>query len=363
MLEYPLRRKAVLPGQRLFGERCRNVKRKALEQFVYRCGTAKFVKWGIFECRMKQFLPVYKRPNPKQVTRLQLEYLRPLLQKGVFFSLPDASMSAIDSTRHMLALEDAVSALDRSSAGQFNFFQVLDVNLRSRKLPRDCGAQVEMRTMCWPIRIQRWVTWNKIECPEANCDLHIVHEPETIDALELSHWPVVRIGLRQWTRTAGIVEGCIGVMQPLCLSLRPLDFSQRKVAALELLETLLRTGWQLGNPPHEHTLHADKVFKIKDAIAERLYLTCLVRLSEVIAASGTAVPSGQSAAAYAGYLEILGGKALALEKDNDAGDTLAIEDAMECDTLDINEPLFDDKPPPLNKSGAQSNFVARKPTS
>ena len=333
------RRPPVRPKQRRFGDRCRNVARADVWKFAYRSGKAKFIQWGIFEQRMKEFHPISKRPNPHAGARLQLDYLKPLLQKGKFYSFPHASIAGIANTRLMVALEDAAHALDNAASGQFVTFQVLETHMQNKKLLPHCEAKQRMRSMTWPIIIQRWSVWSRdSEYPAANYDLHILEEPETIDALELSHWPVLRIGLREWTRTIGNAENCIGVGQSSCLSLRPMDFSQRKPAAIELMETLLRIGWTVGQPPREHTLHAEKVFRVKDAIKERLYLTCLVRLSEVLAANGGVVLlSGQSPDVYAAYLSALTGDSKAVEDEQcDPADMAAIEDIgddMEFDDL------------------------------
>ena len=65
--------------------------------------------------------------------------------------------------------------------------------------------------------------------------------------------------------------------QPLVV---PSDWRSDSTPALLLLEDLASSGWARGKPPLEHTLVSDKVFMVKDPVASKPYLQCLLGIPD-----------------------------------------------------------------------------------
>ena len=166
-------------------------------KFVYRADAAKYVDWGIaFE---KHAVPgSCSRVTNKggAVTRLRVELLRSILENGHFYSVPGTH-----------DVEDV----------QFIMFQVLDLNVRRKKLlPHSVTARV-MRGMVWPVRIQRMAAWKsgRLKYPAKQYDMFADGNSEIVEVVDLVAWPLLRESLLHWTCDQSDVTGCSSCSRPV----------------------------------------------------------------------------------------------------------------------------------------------------
>jgi len=77
------------------------------------------------------------------------------------------------------------------------------------------------------------------------------------------------------------VQGCVSLHDAKpCVP--ELDWHDHSIPTLLVLEDLARGGWVRGAPPLEHTLASPRQFDVRDPLARRAYLRCLIGLPDLI---------------------------------------------------------------------------------
>ena len=80
----------------------------------------------------------------------------------------------------------------------------------------------------------------------------------------------------------------------------PSDWREAGTSTLRLLEDLAAAGWTRGPAPLHHTADSDKRFSVRDPIARKAYLRCLVGLDQLVGEGKLAsLQSDQPASYYA----------------------------------------------------------------
>ena len=136
-----------------------------------------------------------------------------------------------------------------------------------------------------------------------------------MDMFEMAAWDTLRSDLHVWEKCRSTVEGCVGVVSPRRL-VCPQDWRDHRTSTLSLLDILASQQWVLGQPPSSHTLTTPLVFSLKDPVAMKAYLRCLVGLDTLVSERGLrALPSSQAAEYYSCVLESVQPDLVPLGKD------------------------------------------------
>ena len=324
---------------------------QSVTEFVYRCGQSKYVRWGVFEERMKAL----QGPTAMHVitasSRLRLDYLRPVLCNEVVYSLPLVPQAALTDVANLDNVESAARLLDTSVIAEdgptFIAFRVLDTNVRSKKIMKESDDARAMKTMDWPIRIQQFVLRRPTVdlYPAEQCLMTIEQDSEIVDILDIAPWPVLRLALRRWDTDNSEEAGCLCLKSSLCIgNVSAADI--RDVSALVCLETLFRLGWTVGNPPVTHTASSPKQFKVNDPTREKPYLQCLVSLVAIQDKCGQGIPANATRSVYLSLLDRAFGESelpAAIQDDlADLAADAADAERAEADILAIEDQVVDE---------------------
>ncbi len=263
----------------------------AAASHVYRCDQSKFVHWGVFEEHMKAF--VGSVPGKQRFgvsTRLRLEYLRCVIQADKYYSVPILSASSLSQLGTAKSTADALCLVDEGGVDSFLIFHVLDVAVGRKKLLVTSGDVRSMRSMVWPVQIQRLAVWrsngNGGKYPAGEYEVFMEEDAEIVDILDLVPWPVFRLSLRRWSCSSADVSGCLLLRHSSVVTPSP------SMPTVTCLETLLALGWQAGNkPPRVHTDSSPRVFRWGDAVRRKPYLQCLARLADILVLMPQGLPS------------------------------------------------------------------------
>ena len=307
----------------------RSLRRKTLDdaaKYVYRLGDDKFHHWYAFERSMALFSPKRSSIPMSGGARVQLYYIRSLIQNYSVYSLPLPTEAQLAHVCKGASLEAALVLFESGLADPVNdciFFKVLDVNVKHKKLLPTSKLVQAMKGMTWPVRIQRLqiAGWgDRGPYPAPSYDLDCDGAAEIVDFAGLAPWSVMRVALRKWETLTSEYTGCRQINRSLCMALQPLPKQASAVPVLLCLETLVNTGWRVGKPPPLHTSKASKCFKLAaDPVGQKCYLQCLLALEALEAAGCNGVCPGKGAKVYG---ELLGsleqGPLLASTQDTSA---------------------------------------------
>ena len=257
----------------------RRVKKKAslLHGQVYRSDVDALRDWGAELGPSISALPDKPSQRRSVATRLQLEYLASAIEDGEVLSLPLVSDEAYAQVARA-ALQDRPALLRNAPAKEWSYFIVIVKAAKRKKQMRT--AALERDNMLLPVSLQRMALW-PAGLDEDPPQLLAYYDgyPHIADVFHLAPWPVLRSGLLKWRAGASSVSGCVSLSDA---SASVPALGSDGVPALLLLEDLVAKGWTRGQPPAEHTLASCKQFRVKDPIAAKSYLRCLVALDKLL---------------------------------------------------------------------------------
>ena len=143
--------------------------------------------------------------------------------------------------------------LFEASTSEPLFFEIVDMNLRRKKLVRTASITA-LKRMAFPVSAQHFGTWQFDGQSTRGHDVYADGFLALVDVLDLAPWPVLRAGLRRWRRMFSDVQGCECIGQSMLLSDTEWDLWTGSVPVLELLDRLRDSGWMLGPALALHTL-------------------------------------------------------------------------------------------------------------
>ena len=248
---------------------------------VYRFSAHALKDWSAeLQSALKPLEALEPQHRARRNARLKIDYLKHVISDNHIYSVPIVERAA--SLLGRRTLEDARLAIDEVTVGH-RFFEVLDVNVRRKKLVRTAAIH-ERRLMSVPALVQPCVAWRGEERRRsAQQDVFPDGFAEVIDLLALEEWRFLRAGLRRWKRGASDIQGCISVHGAISVSETPWDFRRGPVPAIAVLEKLVALKWKVGQPLPKHTLASPLVFSYADPMNRKAYLQCLVCLPELLA--------------------------------------------------------------------------------
>ena len=325
---YDFMRKHKAIGQQLArraGQPLRSVHKKVDQLWaqVYRYDQATLRDWGV---ELNDALKlVDDRPLKRRSLghRLQLEYLASVLNDGQVISVPPFT-DAIVEQANATPLADLPALFHTGPVASDTFFQLVDMAASRKKQLRTAAMGQNLQGMARPVILQSLRWWPAESEQGQQAIVYYDGYPRTVDLLALAPWPVLRISLRRWQKTQASTAGCLALSAPETVTV-PSDWRQEDVPAICLLEQLAIAGWARGPAPLEHTTVSDKRFEVRDPIASKAYLQCLLGLDDLVGEGkrmaslrsdqpalyyscvlrsdlGQIVPLDQSAAAYKSLL-------------------------------------------------------------
>ena len=321
------------------GKALRAVRKKVSDLVgqVYRFDSSACRDWGAeLGCAVK-FLEDRPAKRRSVAERLQLEYLDCAVSDGEVLSLPDVSNAILDQAKGA-PLADLPIVLHQGPVSANSFFIIVD-KAAGRKKQLRTAATSEQHAMAKLVSLQR-MTWWPVGGHQEEAQVVVFHDgfPQIVDLLSLASWPVLRGGLRKWQTAESQVAGCMALSGPEVVS-APSGWRRDDAPAICLLEDLAHAGWTRGQPPLEHTLASSKTFAVKDPIASKAYLRCLLGLADLVSEDKMpclrsdqpatyyscvlasdqpqTVPCGQSPAEYKRLLALPPAEALLLLQNDD----------------------------------------------
>ena len=248
---------------------------------AYRFDVSALVDWS---SKLEGVLKPLEAQEPllraKRNARLKLDYLSNAISNNQIYSILviEGDPAAIVGRG---ALEAASAAIDEAASG-FRFFEVLETNVRRRKLVRTAAIRAH-QMMSFPALVQPYSAWKGgAQRRFSQQDVFPDGYAEVTDVLTMAEWRFFRAGLRRWKRAPSDVQGCICVLESSLVSETQWNFREGPVPAIAILEKLVALKWEVGPPATKHTLDSPRVFSFKDAVACKAYLQCLVCLPDLL---------------------------------------------------------------------------------
>ena len=216
--------------------------------------------------------------------RLKLEYMDRAILDGAVFSVPSVSDALLDQA-NQLPLADVPNVLRQGSASATaeTFFIIVDKSAGRKKQLRTAATSAAHRDMIKPVSLQRMTLWPAAMEQDGSPPV-VYHDgfPHIVDLFSLAPWLILRAGLLRWRSAESAHCGCLSLAAPAAV--KPIcDWRRDETPALCLLEELAMTGWTRGQAPSEHTVLSSKIFAVKDPIASKSYLRCLLGLTDLLA--------------------------------------------------------------------------------
>ena len=273
--------------------------RDAIED-IYRCGRASLRNWGAeLGQKLQPFLPESLPARASLLTRLKVDYLTHVVSIGEVHSLP-ADESQVDAPG---TAQVAVVPFVERPASKSHFFVVVDPDVR-RKRQLKTASWLAQQAMGWPVSLQRLTYWGSQAMPEGARErvATLVYRdgfPEVVDALAFASWPAWKGGLKRWSSSPSSIPGCECLSDAQEVGQLEWDWRAGAAPTLAILDKLASDGWEIGQPPAAHTADTSKHTKVKDPLARKAHLTCLVLLGDLRAQGLNGLSSGQPQKYYA----------------------------------------------------------------
>ena len=254
------------------------MKPRALASRVYRFDAAALRDWGAEVGGALALLDDRPAKRRSIATRLQIDYLASAIADGELLSLPLVTEEVLARAQHT-ALVDMPALFHQEQDSKDSFFTIVDKGAGRKKQLRTAAQSQD--AMARPVSLQRMAWWPA--GVEREGERLVYHDgyPQIVDLLQLAPWLVMRGGLRRWRTAESGVVGCLALSEPEVVS-APTDWRLEETPALCLLESLALAGWMRGPPPLQHTVVSAKQFQVKDPIASRAYLRCLLGLDGLL---------------------------------------------------------------------------------
>ena len=353
--------KAIGQANATRAKRLRSVHKKlgTLLGQIYRCDSSACRDWTSqlgSAIKLLEDRPAKRRSVGE---RLQLEYLDSVISDGALLSLPEAQLAIMDQAREA-PLADLPIVLQQRPAFADAFFVIVDEAAGRKKQLRTAASEAQ-RGMAKPVSVQRMTRW-PAEIDQDGSGTLLYHDgfPHIVDLMSLAPWQVLRGGLRQWQTAESTVAGCLTLLASEAVSAQS-GWQRDGTPTLCLLEDLARAGWARGKPPSEHTLVSSKTFAVKDPMASKAYLRCLLGLESLVCEDKMSclrsdqpamyyacvlaseqpqmVPCGQRPAEYRKLLNVAPDEALAALQH---GEPSPASPAASSDSIEFCVPLEDD---------------------
>ena len=276
-------------GQRRAGKRraLRPAKtsRASLDSFVYIYDDASTRDWEeVMGKETLRLLPQVPRERRSAVTRLQREYLTHVLSDGMVLSLPAA------------AVQGPAAA---SGCQEYVFFQIVHKTTGQQKRGRSAASAAQQR-MRYQASLQRMLSWTPPggEASAGQRQLVLDGDPEVLDLFEFADWTAWSSSLQRWDQFGSAIAGCCAVDNGQLVTVLA-DWRDSSVPAWTVLKALADAGWPPGTAPQKHTLASDKhLGPVKDAVADKSYLRCLLGLPELLKGDFHELRSAQASKYY-----------------------------------------------------------------
>ena len=275
-------------------------KAKVIQAKVYRFDEVKMMDWSAEFGQSVSFIETSRQVNRSIAQRLQIEYLDNVVADGQTLSLPVLDDVAMDRAVG-LAIEDLPGVLHQQDPVTDQFFLVVDRNASRKHRLRTAAMSDD--AVVKAVSVQRMASWSGEGSSEAAAQGQILAfhdgDPQVIDFLAMAPWPVLRGGLRRWQVDCAQVPGCAALARPELARPSWASLSLEDAPTICVLEALASAGWQRGVAPARHTRGSAKVFMVKDPIASKSYLRCLLCLEDIVGPGKMeALVSGQPAMYY-----------------------------------------------------------------
>ena len=252
-----------------------------LEGQVYRCDSSACRDWGAELGSAMKLLDDRPAKNRSIAERLQIEYLDSAIADGEVLSLPELSQAVAAPD----TLAGPIVQQQRPASAE-TFFVIVD-KAAARKKQLRTAAMAAQRAMVKPVSLQRMTVWpggpEDVGAGAGGHETLVYHDgfPQIVDMLSLAPWPAWRGALRQWQTIQSQVVGCLAIAAPQPVVAHS-DWQLDRTPTLCLLDELASQGWVRGKAPEEHTLVSSKTFAVKDPIASKGYLRCLLGLERLV---------------------------------------------------------------------------------
>jgi len=253
---------------------------RAVQGQVYRCDASGLRSWGD---ELGSVVSQLQGGQPWRqatiVTRLQKEFLTCAVHDGDLLSIPRVNDEVLGQVGEA-ALSDRRDILRRVPADECDFYIVVDKAAHRKKQLRT--AALSLAHMSLPVSAQRVAWWPAGQAQDPPLQL-VYHDgfPAVVDLLSLAPWLVLRSGLQRHTTAPADVPGCMRLCDSSDVD-APGDWLDENTPTLILLERLASEGWGSGQSPREHSLVSCKQFSVRDPVASKAYLRCLLGLPDLL---------------------------------------------------------------------------------
>ena len=304
--------KAIAQPDPTRSKKLRGAKRKFKEiaAEVYRIGSVGLRDWKHALGPALQLAVSQGGPGRSVVQRLQVEYLTNAITDGQLYSLPQhLPIRDRDSECDAAAL---TLVADRPTR-DLRFFVLVDKSSGRKKALRTASSL--QRKVAMPVSVQPMRCFGGVGQHESAVE----HDglPHEVDLLQMSSWSDFRTGLRQWASEPSSVPGVIGLGSST-IAHAPTCWRNESTPTLCILEGLVAAGWSRGKSPPEHTAASAKTFGVRDPIASKSYLRCLLGLTDLVGDSVgqlDALRSDQNASYYSCVLQTQSPSIVPLDRD------------------------------------------------
>ena len=285
----------------------RKMPAKVVLHFVYRTGEYALLDWS---AELRHVLSQHASaseaiPQLNFGMQLKSEFLRSLLFRRQVFSLPSIGYAEAAAALDGKLIAAADEAL-HTAADSIQFMQVVEADLRQRKMPQTATAR-SCRGMWLPVMLQVYLPLSFDGEAAGTVTLRADGAPVLRDLLDLAPWQVWRGGVRLWQHMAGIEPGTLCASTPEMVCLREWDMREPCTPAIVMLDKLVHDGWRVGRAPLEHTLDTPRVFPRPSQMSQRYYWRCLATFDKLCANGLQVLPRGKPQPYYMNVLaEYLG---------------------------------------------------------
>ena len=155
-----------------------------------------------------------------------------------------------------------------------------DMRAQQKKRVRTAALVARDQGMRMPVLLQRVALRTPESAAAGSPEVYHDGYLTLVDLLSVAAWPVLRSGLRQWAAVSSTVPACLTLSDSR--GLLGVDWAAAEAPALALMDALVDAGWHYGAPPRDHTLDSTKAFSVRDPIAAKSYLRCLLQMDRLV---------------------------------------------------------------------------------
>ncbi|CAK0875807.1 unnamed protein product [Prorocentrum cordatum] len=197
----------------------------------------------------------------------------------------------IEQARSSTAIYDGESG---DAVRELEVFEVIGMNPNGKRVPE----AYDTSSMFCPAMIRKWVLHGAGPWQQTPAHLTLQPsrgDPTIMDVTAMTSWVKLRDSLHMWAeRRPSDVDGCLDAAKPVHWNgLIPLPWDPGTCPALAMLGRLKDEGWTEGNPDHHRLPIDDKKLNMKDVVARKSYLLCLLDAASLQDRGCDAIYAGQ----------------------------------------------------------------------